>query len=152
MLALGESSEYSDSFMNVSATTYERIATLLWAIVGLFAGLTLGGMLGLSGRHTLFLVVLVTGAIVLVRINQRIKHTAPPASLPSGDKQLLPATTKSELTPRPAEVQQDDATVEPTTRPEPAAAAAPAIIPAEGPLSPEDARQWLDELLTKQQR
>ena len=97
---------------------------LFWALVGAVAGATFGWTAGIEGRILVFLIALGAGLAAVPRIEWWVRRTSPRPTLSSlEDREKSPAIISSPL--------QGEGKGE--------------------VLSPGEARQWLDDFLTKQQ-
>lgn len=112
--------------------TYHRAAGTLWVIVGVLAGLTTGTYFGITDRRLVFFAAVGVGLIIIVRINR------PHRPLPN----------KQELQPKAS---QDNLSVTTTLTAQPTTTTS-TIVDDSRVLSTTEAREWLDELLVKQQQ
>ncbi len=144
--------------MSITLTPYKAIATILWALVASLVTFNVGVLFALTMREFVFVLVATIGAVFLVSINwpqRKQLATTMPMRLQAGDTSLLEAHVPEVHAPvvAPAE----SAVPTPVSVPisqvkkpsEPSS-----LFPADAPekLSPEAARQWLDDFLRKQQQ
>ena len=117
---------------------YRWFATSVWVLAGALVGVTAGVYLSATPRQLLFSALVGGCVVLLIRINSRIipvsKQVTPPA-LTAPDRLLLEERTEDmHVTTTPAKA---DPVAE--------------LLALENALAGDEARQWLDELLKRQQ-
>jgi Ca2+/Na+ antiporter len=115
--------------------TYRRTAITLWALVSVVAGVTLGAMLNFTGKKLFFVMILAVGLylLVLMKLYKKEKEVAE-------DEFVQEAEEKQEINRQEVNKKGgvDEANLD--------------EISKNKAMSPEEAREWLDDFLVNQQK
>ncbi|MEX2054945.1 MAG: hypothetical protein WD972_02075 [Candidatus Andersenbacteria bacterium] len=141
--------------------TYRTIATLLWLVVAVLTAATITTLWNLPARQQVFFYVAGVGLVLLVSLNQwrqrqplvpqklmsGIIEQLPPPAIPTSQAQAQAGNAKPATGGEIGENKELGDTSQ-NTNPE---AGLPADLSSKA-LAKEEAREWLDEFLVKQQQ
>lgn len=121
--------------MPLNAQQNRDAATILWALAVAIIAFVFGQQMDLAFRHTFFLMVLTVGVILLFRINQRLRRSNERPSLQISLEKKPESGKTIPVSPASITVQPIMDTLS---------------MPPQN-MSPEQAREWLDDFLVRQQ-